>query len=94
MVGREKGIDVRIAIDSIRLAHKREYDVALFISEDANLSEAVKEIKLIGSEQGRYITIASAFPQLVELRRGIPLTVPIPIDLRTYHTCIDPRRYG
>jgi len=29
VVGDEKGIDVRIALDTIRLAHKKVYDVAL-----------------------------------------------------------------
>lgn len=39
LVGEEKGIDVRIAIDVIRLAHKQEYDVALLFSGDQDLSE-------------------------------------------------------
>ena len=39
-VGEEKGIDVRIAIDVIRLAHRGQYDVAMIFSQDQDLSEA------------------------------------------------------
>jgi uncharacterized LabA/DUF88 family protein len=38
-VGEEKGIDVRIAIDLIRLAHRQRYDVAVVFSQDQDLSE-------------------------------------------------------
>ena len=33
LVGQEKGIDVRIAIDVIRFAHEKKYDVALVFSQ-------------------------------------------------------------
>ena len=34
LAGEEKGIDVRIALDVIRMAHRNEYDVALIFSQD------------------------------------------------------------
>ena len=34
LAGEEKGIDVRIALDVIRLAHREEFDVALVFSQD------------------------------------------------------------
>ena len=34
LAGEEKGIDVRIAIDVIRMAHHREYDVAVLFGQD------------------------------------------------------------
>lgn len=34
LAGEEKGIDVRIAIDIIRMAHHSEYDVAVIFSQD------------------------------------------------------------
>ena len=34
LVGREKGVDVRLALDVVRLAHRQEYDVALIFSQD------------------------------------------------------------
>jgi uncharacterized LabA/DUF88 family protein len=47
---REKGIDVRIALDVIRLAHRRAYDVALIFSQDQDLSEVAAEIRTIARE--------------------------------------------
>ena len=47
MVGEEKGIDVRIALDIIRLAHHRAYDVALVFSQDQDLAEVADEIRKI-----------------------------------------------
>src|SRR2546426_4815283 len=62
LVGEEKGIDVRIAIDVIRMAHHQEYDVAIVFSQDQDLAEAAKEIRTIAREQSRWIKIASAYP--------------------------------
>ena len=62
LVGEEKGIDVRIAIDVIRLTVRNEYDVAVIFSQDQDLSEAADEVRLIAREQGRWIKLASAFP--------------------------------
>ncbi len=47
LTGEERGIDVRIALDVIRMAHRREYDVALLFSQDQDLSEAADEIDRI-----------------------------------------------
>lgn len=91
---REKGIDVRIALDVIRLAHRRVYDVALIFSQDQDLSEVAKEIRVIALEQNRWIKIASAFPCVLNPgNRGINLTDWIRIDKATYDLCIDPRDY-
>jgi uncharacterized LabA/DUF88 family protein len=43
LTAEEKGIDVRIAIDVIRLAHRNAYDVALLFSQDQDLSELCVE---------------------------------------------------
>jgi uncharacterized LabA/DUF88 family protein len=92
-VGEEKGIDVRIAIDVIRLAVRRQYDVALIFSQDQDLSEAAEEIREIAREQGRWIKIASAFPAGPYNRRGINKTDWLPIDQATYDASIDPKDY-
>jgi uncharacterized LabA/DUF88 family protein len=91
---REKGIDVRIALDVIRLAHRRAYDVALIFSQDQDLSEVAEEIRVIAQEQNRWIKIASAFPFAASPKiRGIAKTDWIRIDKATYDFCIDPRDY-
>jgi len=41
----EKGIDVRIALDIVRMSYRGEYDVALILSQDQDLSEVALEIR-------------------------------------------------
>lgn len=91
----EKGIDVRIAIDIIRMAHHAEYDVALVFSQDQDLSEVADEVRVIAREQDRWIKVASAYPvsPVVPKQRGIDKTDWIPIDRATYDACLDPRDY-
>lgn len=93
--GREKGIDVRIAIDIIRDAHKSLYDIALIFSQDQDLSEAATEIRQISVEQNRWIKAASAFPVGPNCtnNRGINKTDWLQIDKSLYDSCLDPRDY-
>jgi hypothetical protein len=51
LVGQENGIDVRLALDAVRLARQKAYDVALIFSQDQDLTEAVEEIKDIAEAQ-------------------------------------------
>ncbi|HBB66942.1 MAG: hypothetical protein A2X28_08540 [Elusimicrobia bacterium GWA2_56_46] len=91
----EKGIDVRIALDIIRLAHKKDFDVALVLSQDQDLSEAADEIRCISDEQDRYIFIASAYPEspVYNNLRGINNTSWIPFNKTFYDDCLDSRDY-
>ena len=94
LVGQEKGIDVRLALDIVRLARENAYDVALIFSQDQDLSEVADEVRKI-SMQGRWIKVACAF-QLSPTsrnRRGINGTEWVPIDRKTYDACLDPNDY-
>lgn len=95
LIGTEKGVDVRIAIDIVRLAHNRAYDVALLFSQDQDLSEVADEIRVIAREQDRWIKVASAYPTspASQTKRGIERTDWIKIDRTTYDACLDPRDY-
>ncbi len=95
LTGEEKGIDVRIALDVIRMAHRNEYDVALVFSQDQDLSEVAAEVRVISVEQARWIKIASAYPvsPAARNRRGINSTDWIHIDRALYDACIDSRDY-
>lgn len=95
LAAEEKGIDVRIALDVIRMGHRREYDVALVFSQDQDLSEVAAEIRVISAEQARWIKMASAFPvsPAARNRRGINSTDWIQIDRAAYDACIDPKDY-
>lgn len=95
LVGREKGIDVRIALDVIRLAHHNEYDVAIIFSQDQDLTEVAEEIRVVAHEQQRWIRMASAFPSspTMKNKRGINKTEWIQIDRALYDKCLDHRDY-
>lgn len=95
LAGEEKGIDVRIALDVIRLAMAGNYDVGVVFSQDQDLSEAAQEVRLIAREQNRWIKLASAYcsSPTSRNRRGIEGTDWILIDKATYDACIDPRDY-
>jgi uncharacterized LabA/DUF88 family protein len=95
LVGQEKGVDIRLALDMVRLAHENAYDLCLVFSQDQDLTEAVEEIKRIAREQKRWIKAACAFPSSPTLRnrRGIDKTDWIRIDRTGYNACLDPRDY-
>lgn len=55
--GREKGIDVRIALDMVMMALDDEYDVASLVSTDTDLEEAIKDIYELRERIGRWIAV-------------------------------------
>lgn len=79
----------------IALAHRCEYDVALVMGQDQDLSEVAEEIRTIAREQRRWIKIACAFPQSSDSRnrRGINKTDWIRINRKLYDQCRDLRDY-
>jgi uncharacterized LabA/DUF88 family protein len=95
LVGQEKGVDVRLALDIVSLAHKGVYDIALVMSQDQDLSEVADEIREIARQQDRWLKMASAFPAspASQNRRGINGTDWIKIDRATYDGCLDARDY-
>jgi uncharacterized LabA/DUF88 family protein len=95
LVGQEKGVDVRIALDIIRMAHHGEFDVAVVFSQDQDLSEVAAEIRVIAREQQRWIRIVSAFPASPTYTntRGIDKTDWVRISRQVYDACIDRRDY-
>ena len=94
-VGEEKGIDVRIAIDIMRMVRQNLLDVALVFSQDQDFSEVADEVRDVAREQGRWIKIASAFPSssTASNKRGINKTDWIQIDRTLYDACIDRHDY-
>jgi uncharacterized LabA/DUF88 family protein len=44
---------IALALDVVKLARKRNFDVAVIFSQDQDLAEVVSEIKEIAKEQGR-----------------------------------------
>jgi uncharacterized LabA/DUF88 family protein len=46
----EKGVDVRIAVEMIRLARENAYDIAYLLSSDTDLVPAVEEVRFLGKK--------------------------------------------
>lgn len=46
----EKGVDVRLAVEMIRLAREDKYDNAYLLSSDTDLVPAVEEVLLMGKK--------------------------------------------
>lgn len=93
--GNEKGVDVSLAIDLIRLTYEQTYEVALIVSQDRDFGPAVRLAKLIAKEQNRTLSFESWFPYEpgIGSARGIPGTTWSHIDKVTYDSCIDHRDY-
>jgi hypothetical protein len=94
-VAQEKGIDIRIALDLIACARRKEFDVAIIFSQDQDLAEAAIELKDIAKTQGRHIRIVSAYPTSpsASTGRGIDKTDWFKMDKDFYDSCLDPRDY-
>ena len=94
-IGQEKGIDVKLAIDAVRLAHESAYDVALIFSQDQDFIEVANEIRRIAIVQDRWIKVACAYPVSPDYDnvRGIDKTDWLPIDRTLYDQAIDPANY-
>ena len=95
LVGSEKGIDVRLALDIVAAARDNTCDVALVFSQDQDLSEVADEVRAISIQQDRWIKLACAFPvsPTYNNTRGINKTDWLRIDRATYDACLDPRDY-
>lgn len=94
-LGREKGIDIRLALDVIREISEDVCNIAVIFSQDQDFSEVAKDVRSIAKREERWIKIASAFPFNPECynTRGINDTDWIKIDKKTYDECIDPKNY-
>lgn len=96
MNDREKGVDVRIALDLVRLTRERAYDVAIVVSQDSDLNEALREAVQIAKEQRRWITLESAHPlhpDPTSRGRGLRPATFRQIDQAMYDRCVDPNDY-
>jgi len=46
----EKGVDIQIAVDMLRLAYARAFDVAILVSGDGDFAEVVRVIQDMGMQ--------------------------------------------
>ena len=94
-VVQEKGIDLRLSLDAVRLARDGQLDVAVIFSQDQDLAEVVVEIKRIARNAGRWIKVVSAFPSgpRATVKRGLEGTDWYRMDQAFYDVCLDHRDY-
>lgn len=92
-VPREKGVDIRIALDVIHGARENLYDVAVILSQDQDFEDVAGEIRDIAAKTNRWIKIASAFPAAPGCKniRGIAGTDWLKINRPMYLRCLDSR---
>jgi len=71
----EKGVDVRVAVEMIRLAREDNYDVAYLISSDTDLVPAIEEVlslekqlHYVGFPKGQSFGISKAATDITLLR--------------------------
>ncbi len=95
LVGQEKGIDIRLALDIVHATRTNQCDVALVFSQDQDLSEVAEEVRAIACEQDRWFKMASAFPvsPTTRNRRGINKTDWLTVNRDMYDKCVDPTDY-
>jgi len=91
----EKGVDVKLSVDLIRLTYEKLYEVAIIVSQDRDFEPAIQLAKEIARDQHRQLVFESHFPvgRGSHSDRGIPGTNWLPIDQATYDTCYDPQDY-
>ena len=95
VTAREKGIDLRIGLDVVRMARSGELDVVVLFSQDQDLAEVADEIRYIAHAENRWLKIASAFPTspTASATRGINQTDWFRMDQAFYDACLDHRDY-
>lgn len=91
----EKGIDIRIALDVIRMTYRNQLDVAVIFSQDQDLAEVIREVKEIARNQDRWIKVVSAYPSgpSATSTRGIDGAEWYKMDQTFYDACLDPKDY-
>ena len=91
----EKGIDLRLGLDVVRLARTGQLDVAVIFSQDQDLAEVARDVRDISRSEDRWLKVVSAFPSgpRATVRRGIAGTDWFRIDQAFYDACLDPRDY-
>ncbi len=88
-----KGVIVRIALDAVRIQNAGAQDVALFLSQDPDLSEVADELRAVAETQGRPLRVASAYPFTITARgpKGVPRTDHLRVERALYESCVSRR---
>ena len=78
----EKGVDVRLAVEMIRLARSNKYDIAYLLSSDTDLVPAIEEVRSFGRKVN-YVGVAKG--QSFGLTKATNNTILLrPQDVQTF----------
>ena len=92
--GQEKGVDVRIALDSIQLILDEICDTLIIFSTDQDFRQIKPTALNVAARIGARVQMKSAFPQTnTYVVRGIEGTDWIPFGQGTYTQCLDLKDY-
>jgi uncharacterized LabA/DUF88 family protein len=91
LIPREKGIDLRLGLDVLRMARHGDFDAALIFSQDGDLAEVVQEIADLRKEMQRWLVVDCAMPAGGGF--GIAGAQLLAFDKALYDACIDPTDY-
>lgn len=95
-VAREKGIDVRIALDVLSFATETSYDAAIIFSQDKDLNEAANDVRAFARKHKRWIHLETALlwtPNTTSKtgerldKHGLPNTCWTKFDEPAYRSC-------
>ena len=91
----EKGVDVKLSVDLIRLTYEKLYEIAIIVSQDRDFEPAIRLANELAKDQQRQLIFESHFPvgPGSHSDRGIPGTNWLPIDQATYDSCYCCRDY-
>lgn len=78
------------------LTYGNQFDVGILFSQDQDLAEAAREVKVTARAQERPVELYSAFPYADHMENKNPIgdTYAIRISLQEYEQCLDPSSYS
>lgn len=93
-IGREKGVDVALAIDLVMESLDDHLDAAIIVSQDKDLNPAADAVDRIRQRMARWIHLESVFPItdsgfMPENQKGINRTRWAGFDRTLYRTCLE-----
>lgn len=94
--GREKGVDVRIALDMVMMAFNGEYEIASLVSRDSDLDEAIRDVYKIREITGKWLAVENVVcvpPVGSPLKRLHLARRPIKIDHDIFDRIRDDTNY-
>jgi uncharacterized LabA/DUF88 family protein len=74
--GREKGVDVRIALDMVMMAVENKYEIASLASNDSDLEEAINDVFEIRQVAEKWMTVENVVCCQVDRSTGIEKPLP------------------